>query len=185
MHHAAKTSRVTKGECCRECIFLRFTGIAGLEVTAPIEHYTTNKKCIKYQENRRTMSNFLLLKYVFSPPFPPSLLSQPCRLWFYIGDPHAQAGSRRTKPAGRLHGSEGLDCADRILQILGEGLGLLLTADQPLTPDLFTRRGPHSHHSCCFVVVSVRKFSENRLFLPNLASFFACPYGFYYVLAPN
>lgn len=159
----------------------------GLGMTAAIQYYTPKKKMYKvsrmYKENEQLC---LLLNYLlFSLPFPPPLLSQPWRLWFYIGDPHAQAGSRRTKPTGRLHGSQGLDCADRILQILGEGLGLLLTADQPLTPDLFTRRGPHSHHSCCFVVVSVRKFSENRLFLPNLASFFACPYGFHYVLAPN
>lgn len=47
VHHAAKTSGVTKGEYCRVCIFLRFTGISSLEVTAPIQRDTPKKKMYK------------------------------------------------------------------------------------------------------------------------------------------
>lgn len=44
VHCAAKISGVTKGEYCRGCICLQFTGIAGLEMTAATEHYTPKEK---------------------------------------------------------------------------------------------------------------------------------------------
>lgn len=78
---------------------------------------------------------------------------QPSRLRLHLGHTHAQDGPRRRQPSRRFHGAEGLGCAERILQVSGEGIDGRRSARQTGNTDfLFCHLnrpmlGPFSHCS--------------------------------------
>lgn len=89
----------------------RLVTVPRQQVAVACASRAARRRASAYWFERSWHSNHLFLCSLQSPG-----------LWLHLGHTYAEDGAGRLRPPRRLHGSQGLACAEGILQIPGEGL---------------------------------------------------------------